>query len=123
MRYVRKRQAHLEGNANLVEVDLLRGGTRMEMLDEWPNSPYYLLVCRRERAPKCSVWPTYYTRPLPEIPAPLTPPDADVGLSLQKLIDHIYARLRYELEIDYAKPCRPPLDSGGTEWLAGRLRA
>ena len=37
-RYSRKRQAHLEGLANLVEIDLLRGGRRMPMEDEWPDS-------------------------------------------------------------------------------------
>ncbi len=37
--YQRKRQSLLLGDTNLVEIDLLRGGTRMPMLDPWPNSP------------------------------------------------------------------------------------
>src|SRR5262249_33557618 len=44
--YLRKRQALLMGQANLVEIDLLRGGQKFPMLDGWPTSPYTLLVCR-----------------------------------------------------------------------------
>src|SRR5262249_4846557 len=35
-KYLRKRQALLLGKANLVEIDLLRGGTRMPMVEDWP---------------------------------------------------------------------------------------
>jgi hypothetical protein len=30
----------LLGDANLVEIDLLRSGSRMPMLDLWPDSPF-----------------------------------------------------------------------------------
>jgi hypothetical protein len=121
VRYQRKRQAHLEGCANLVEIDLLRGGQRMEMLDDWPNSPYYLLTCRRERAPVCTVWPAYYTVPIPEINVPLQPQDADIPLALQPMIATIYGRSRYQLDVDYSQACRPPLEQDGAEWLRRRL--
>ena len=120
-RYQRKRQAHLEGFANLVEIDLLRGGHRMPMEDDWPESPYYLLVSRRQEAPCCNVWPANFTVPLPAISVPLAPPDADVGLDLQPMIHTIYGRSRYERDIDYRRPCRPPLNSTETEWLCQRL--
>jgi hypothetical protein len=55
--YLRKRQALLLGEANLVEIDLLRAGTRMPMLDPWPNSPYTLLVARRASRGYCKVSP------------------------------------------------------------------
>lgn len=77
-KFHRKRQALLLGKANLVEIDLLRGGTRMPMLDSWPASPYYALVAREERAPYCKVWPAYFDRPLPTIPIPLSKPDPDL---------------------------------------------
>lgn len=123
IRYQRKRQAHLEGNANLVEIDLLRGGQRMPMEDQWPNSPYYVLVCRREKAPVCTVWPAHYTLPLPEISVPLAPPDPDVSLELQGMVDEIYKRSRYHLDIEYDRPCKPRLGEAGEQWLAERLRA
>jgi hypothetical protein len=45
--YQRKRQSLLLGDASLVELDLLRDGQRMPMLDPWPDSPYTLLVAPR----------------------------------------------------------------------------
>jgi hypothetical protein len=119
--YARKRSAHLEGLANLVEIDLLRGGTRMSMMDPWPDSPYYLLACRRSNAPKCIVWPAFFDRPLPKLHIPLTPPDDDVVLPLQPMIDAIYDRSRYGVEINYRQPCHPPLAPQSVEWLQQHL--
>jgi hypothetical protein len=93
--YHQKRQELLLGAANFIEIDLLRGGERMPMLDPWPNSPYTLLVCRRERAPYCRVWPAHFQRPLPNIPVPLASPEPDVTLNLQSLIEEIYTCSRY----------------------------
>ena len=45
--YQRKRQSLLRGNVKPMEIDLLRGGQRMPMLDPWPDSPYTLLVAGR----------------------------------------------------------------------------
>jgi len=121
--YLRKRQGFLLGGANLVELGLLRGGGRLPMVTPWPNSPYALLVCRRQRAPRCRVWPASFQRPLPPIPVPLTPPDADVLLDLQPLIAAIYARSRYDGDIDYARPLQPALTDDALTWLTEQLRA
>ena len=54
----RKRQGlFMERSASLVEIDLLRGGQRMPMVDPWPNCPYTLLVARSRNLPMCKVWP------------------------------------------------------------------
>jgi hypothetical protein len=119
--YLRKRQAHLSGQANLVEIDLLRGGRRMPMSGEWPDCPYYLLVGRKERAPRCTVWPAHFVRPLPVIPIPLAPPDPDIPLQIQPLVNQIYERSRYARDIDYRKPCRPRLSDAETKWLDDQL--
>jgi hypothetical protein len=108
-KYLRKRQALLLGKASLVEVDLLRGGDRMPMLDPWPDSPYAVLVARDTEAPHCRVWPAFADRPLPTIPVPLSRPDPDVALALQPLVEAIYDRGRYGEEIDYRKLPEPPL--------------
>jgi hypothetical protein len=122
-RYLRKRQALLLGTANLVELDLLRGGQRMPMMTPWPDSPYTLLVSREHRAPHCTVWPAYFQRPLPQIPIPLASPDADVRLDLQPFIAAIYARSRYGDDIDYTRPLQPALTDEESAWLAEQLRA
>lgn len=120
--YLRKRRALLMGSANLVEIDLLRNGERMPMLDAWPSSPYVLLVARRNLAPTCRVWPAYFKRPLPTMPIPLVKPDADVSLNLQTMIESIYADFRYDSDIDYTKPLTPPLTADDAAWLADQLR-
>jgi hypothetical protein len=122
-KYLRKRQALLLGKANLVEIDLLRGGDRMPMLDPWPNSPYYVLVAREEWAPRCRVWPTFFDRPLPTIPIPLSRPDPDIPLALQPLVDVIYERARYGEEIDYTKALTPPLSAEEATQVKRLLRA
>jgi hypothetical protein len=120
--YLRKRNALLLGKANLVEIDLVRSGRRMPMIEPWPRSPYYLLVGRESRAPYCRVWPAYFNKPLPEIPVPLASPDPDLPLALQPMIDAVYERSRYARRFDYNKPLTPPLSPEESAWLAGQLR-
>lgn len=120
--YQRKRKVFLDGHANFVEIDLLRGGHRMFMKEPWPNSPYYLLVIRKELAPECAVVPAYFDRPLQPIPIPLASPDPDATLHLQPLLDAVYQRSRYHLQIDYQQPLKPPLDPETSTLLEERFR-
>jgi hypothetical protein len=120
--YERKRQAMLLGRANFVEVDLLRGGDKMPMLDPWPNSPYTLLVCRQIRAPYCRGWPAHFRTRLPVIPVPLIHPDPDLRLDLQPLLDGIYALGRYDQRIDYTRPLTPALSKDDDAWMQEELK-
>lgn len=116
--YLRKRQAHLIGlQANLVELDLLRGGERMPMADDWPDSPYYVLVARKKESPRCTVWPAHFRVPLPDVRVPLAPPDDDARLALQPLVDAVYARSRYEQDINDHRPLRPAPGAADAAWL------
>ena len=121
--YVRKRQSLLLGDVNLVEIDLLRSGQRMPMLDPWPDSPYTLLVARAKKYDMCQVWPVYFQMPSPLIHVPLAKPDPDIAVGLQPMIDKIYQRSRYERSIDYGKPLTPPLRAAETGWLKQQLQA
>ena len=120
--YNRKRRAFLAGHAHFVEIDLLRGGKRLPMATPWPESPYYLLVSRGEEAPHCKVWPSHFTQAVPTIPIPLAAPDDDVSLSIQPLIDRVYARSHYERDIDYRRQLLPPWNQADQAWLEGRLK-
>jgi len=121
--YQRKRQSLLLSDVNLVEIDLLRGGQRMPMLDPWPDSPFTLLVARAKKFQLCRVWPAHFQRPLPTLLVPLAKPDPDIPVGLQAMIDAIYQRFRYERSVDYSKPLLPPLGSKEAAWLAKRLPA
>ncbi len=120
--YQRKRQALLLGQANFVEIDLLRGGEKMPMLDKWPDSPYRLLVAREFSAPKCRVWPAHFQDRLPPIPVPLLDPDPDLTLDLQLLLDEIYSLGRYDERIDYTRPLTPPLSQTDAAWVRDALK-
>jgi hypothetical protein len=121
--YQRKRQGiFTSGSANLVEIDLLRGGEPMPMEQSWRVSPYRLLVFRKSLVPVCRAWPGHFQKRLPEIPVPLLKPDSDVPLDLQPMIESIYARFKYYRSINYSKPITPPLSEEETKWLEERLR-
>jgi hypothetical protein len=120
--YERKRQAMLLGRANFIEIDLLRGGQKMPMLDDWPDCPYSLLLCRQVDAPYCRVWPAHYQRQLPTIPVPLAEPDPDLSLDLQPLIDGIYELGRYNERIDYGRKLSPALSVAEIAWVREQLR-
>jgi Protein of unknown function (DUF4058) len=81
----------------------------IELADDWPVSPYYLLVARRQVLDQGLVWPAFSVRPLPQIPVPLLPADPDLHLSLQPMVDAIYRRSRYD--IDYARSASLPLSA------------
>jgi hypothetical protein len=83
---------------------------------------YYLLVCRKNEAPMCKVWPAFFQRPLPRIGIPLLAPDSDITLDIQPLIAQIYSRSCYDRDINYGQPIQPPLSAAETAWLEERLR-
>ena len=115
--YWRKRRAFLNGAASFVEIDLLRAGSRMPMHEPWPESPYYILVARRDEAPRCEVWQAHAIQPLPKIPVPLEKHDPDVIVDLQPMVNAIYARARYAADIDYGLSVFPPLSSDEMQQL------
>ncbi len=121
--YLRKRQSLLLGHVNLVEIDLLRAGERMPMLDPWPDSPYVLIVAQAGKPHLCQAWPAGFQRPLPPVPVPLAKPDSAILLDLQPLIEGIYQRYRYDESIDYSKPLTRPLNDEEAAWLQQQLRA
>jgi hypothetical protein len=120
--YERKRNVFMHGYANLVEIDLLRGGKRHPMNEPWPDSPYVIAVFRREKAPACDIWPAYTLKPLPNIPIPLMPPDADVTVALQPIVDDIFEASRYDGDVHYERPIQPPLTEEEQRLVADFLK-
>jgi hypothetical protein len=120
--YERKRQAMLLGQANFLEIDLLRGGKKYPMLSPWPDASYSLLVSWSEDAPYCRVWPAHYRERLPAIPVPLAEPDPDLTLDLQPLIEGIYSLGRYDDRINYDQALTPALPGADAAWVRQQLK-
>jgi hypothetical protein len=81
-RYRAKRRKVLRSAANLVEIDLLRGGRRMP-LDQLPECDYCVVVSRRPDRPRVGLWPVGLREPLPAVPIPLRPGDPEPTVELK----------------------------------------
>ena len=122
--YARKIQRFRAAGVNVVELDLLRG-TRAWL----PVSEESLPADRRESYQACithpdggwNVYPMSLRNPLPPIPVPLRPRDADLWLELQPLLDRVYRAGRYD-DIDYGKEPIPPLSGEDAQWADALLR-
>jgi len=121
--YMRKRQDLLRSSAHLIELDLLRGGTRPPLEDPVPAAPYYITLSRANERPHVVVWPIQLQNALPTIPVPLTEPDPDVPLEMGAVLATVYERGGYGTLIDYHQPPPPPkLREEDTRWLDAYLR-
>ncbi len=119
--YREKWQQLHEAGVHLLEVDLLRRGSRSFSHPRLPHSAY-LIALTRARADVASLWPLALPDPLPVVPVPLRAPDADVPLDLGLVLRAIYEEANYGLSIRYNEPPPPPSLSDEEEaWLANRI--
>ncbi|MCA9164283.1 MAG: DUF4058 family protein [Planctomycetales bacterium] len=85
--YLRKRDEYWQGGANLVEIDLLRGGdSTVRVPVEWlePLKPFsYLAVITRVWPRRQELYSIGLRQRLPRLPIPLAEDDRDVTLDLQ----------------------------------------
>jgi hypothetical protein len=88
---------------NMVEIDLLLAGERLETVEPLPAGDYYAFVTRAHRLPKVDVYAWGVRHALPLIPVPLLPPDADVPIDLATLANQVYDRGRYRQLLSYEK--------------------
>jgi hypothetical protein len=114
--YLAKRGEILASRTNLVELDLLRGGSRVPAIGT-PPGDYFAFVSRGYRRPKTSVYPWTIRQPLPTIPIPLKKGELEVQLDLQRVFATVYERARYDLSINYAAIPRPPLSDADASWM------
>jgi hypothetical protein len=117
--YRTKRDQILASPSHLVELDLLRGGSRAPMEHPLPSGDYYAVVSRAERRPAADVYAWSLHQPMPTIKIPLLPEDDHVPLDLQSVFRTVYERAAYELSLDYAAELDPPLSESARRWLPG----
>jgi len=107
--YLDKRRQLLHARVNLVEIDLSLQGERMPTNEPLPEGDYYALIARGYRLPVVEVYAWKVGQPLPTIPIPLLREDPDVLLNLQEVYEQVYARVRYDLQLDFNQPLPEPL--------------
>lgn len=119
--YRQKRQRLYNANVNLIEIDLLRRGTRPFAHPRLPAVPY-LVTLTRAQAQEVEIWPIALQDMLPIIPVPLRPPDVDVPLDLAAAVRDIYDEAFYNLSIDYRQsPPKPAFTEDDLAWMDALL--
>ena len=122
--YEQKRREIMQSTANLLEIDLLRGGRRSRVSsNELPAAPYFIFLSRAKNRFSVDVWPLALRQPIARVPVPLRHPDPDVPLDLGAALRDCYRRARYDVQVDSLQP--PPLPELSAEegaWLAAHLR-
>lgn len=118
--YLAKRRELIRSPANLVEIDLLRGGRAMPA-DPRPTCDYSVLVSRAERRPNVDFWPIRLRDRLPEIPIPLRNDVEDARIDLQETLHRAYDGPGYEHFIYTGEP-QPALSDEDAAWAREFLR-
>jgi hypothetical protein len=94
--YERKRNQVLASLTHLVEIDLLRGGQLLPILNATP-SDYRILISHSDRRPSAQLYAFSVRQQIPQFLMPLAPGDEEPLLNLQHLLNHVYKRGRYHL--------------------------
>jgi hypothetical protein len=120
--YAAKRFQVLSGAAHLVEIDLLRVGTRFPTTQPLPAVPYLVFVSPAGRRAEVGVWPIALEQPLPVVEIPLLEGDGTVPLDLQQALGVVYDIIGYDELIDYSRPPPGPLTPDQAAWVEEQLR-
>ena len=121
--YLSKRETILKSSTHLVELDLLRRGEHLPIIEPLPLADYYTFVCRETRRPKAEVYAWTIRHPLPSVPVPLAGEDPDVVLDLQGIFTTLYDRAGHDYSLDYRGAIEPPLKGDDADWVGPLLDA
>ena len=116
--YEDKRLKVLGSLTNRVEIDLLRIGEPLPMSVS-QHDDYRIIVSRYHQRPCADVYLFSVRQPIPDIPIPLQPGEAEPILSLNRLLHALYDQGSYDLMIDYRQLPVPPLSEQDQVWAEG----
>jgi hypothetical protein len=125
IRYLSKRATYEEAGVNVVEIDLLRGGSPTVAATVGApvegTTRYTICVFRAAKSERFEVYHWGLRDRIPAFAVPLRPEDPDAPLDLQPLIDRAY-ELGYYWQ-DSPSPTRidPPLDGDDATFATGQL--
>ena len=114
--YESKRQKIFGSRTSLIEIDLLRGGEPMPVLGEISKG-YRILVSRGYRRPEADLYTFGLKDPIPPFPTPLNQGEPEPVVDLQKLLNEVYERARFDLAIDYSQPVKLSLSPEEKAWV------
>ena len=119
--YRQKRHRIYQANVHLLEIDLLRRGTRPFAQSRLPKVPYCMALTRA-KSQQMELWPIELQTPLPVVPIPLAGSAPDIPLDLQAMLTSIYEEAAYDLSLDYNQvPPPPALSETEDKWIKAVL--
>lgn len=121
--FVMKRRALVAQGVNIVEIDLLVAGQRLESPELLPKRDYYAFVSRADRRGEREVYGWSIREMPPRIPIPNEPAAKDIVIDLSSLFAMTYDRGRYARTLPYGKPLNLPLASDDLRWAEERAKA
>jgi hypothetical protein len=125
--YVKKPEELWAAKASLVEIDLLRTGSRVlsapfELIPEGKRTPYAICARRGWKPFQVEYYPIPLRDRLPAIAIPLRQSDRDVPLDLQSVLNECCEEGRYVDDIDYRQDPDPALKLDDAQWADALLR-
>ena len=116
------------GGVSLVEIDLIRGGTRAisappTFQDSGPDILYRVAILRSWERARGELYAMTLRHRLPTIDLPLRPSDPPLSIDLQVMHDIAYDRGEFAMDLDYRKEPSPPLSPTDAEWSDKLLRS
>ena len=119
--YLEKRRQVLSTGTNLVEIDLLRQGQRMPLLQA-PSDYHYSVLIASSRKARAKLHHWNVTDAAPVIPFPLREGEESVPLDLGRVLSRAYDEGSYDLALNYRQPPTPPLSPEDEAWADALLR-
>ncbi len=115
-KYLKKRQKVLNSATHLVEIDLLRAGKFMPMIQSI-QSDYRILISRANLRPEAELYPFNIQESIPQFLLPLQLGDREPIINLSDILEQVYQEAALESTIDYSVPPVPPLNESDFSWL------
>ena len=106
-KYREKRQRYLSAEIHLLEIDLIRRGTRAHTSPTWPNSTYLVQLANCHDR-KLRYWAFRLDETLPTVRLPLRTPDESVIVKLNVLFQSAYRKGGYLKAYASSMPLPPP---------------
>ncbi|MBV9390186.1 MAG: DUF4058 family protein [Chroococcidiopsidaceae cyanobacterium CP_BM_ER_R8_30] len=119
--YENKRQKIFGSSTNLIEIDLLRLGEAMPIVG-MINRGYHILVSRSYSRPDADLYTFALQDPIPVFPVPLGEGEPEPVVDLQRLLNEVYERARFDLAIDYSQPLKPAPPPKEETWVREILK-
>ncbi len=120
--YEINRKQVLASLTHLIEIDLLRDGKPMPILEDIPATDYRIVVSKSDRRPQAQLYGFSVRHQIPTFPLPLQSKHTEPIVDIHTLLNAVYTRARYYLAIDYNQEPLPSLKPEDAVWADTLLR-